>query len=344
MTPNRPSPNALKAGLAALAMLAGHWTVLPPGTARAEEPPVLRQHIEVHDDLVTLGDLFENAGLASEVPVFRSPDLGTSGVVAAARVAAAADRHGLQWTNRAGLSKVTVERPARRVTVEEVITLARSTLAARMGSDKPEMIKIELERSSRPILMSKQITDPLLIKRLELNGKNGRFTVTVGLEDRLRGVRDRSYRGRAVEEAPVAVLTRTVRRGETIEPDDVDMVRIAKSRVTSDMLGEPEQLTGMAAKRNLTAGRPLRERDIEAPKIVTRNQHVTIIFRFGRMHLKTMGRALGSAAKGEPVRVRNLRSKKILEAIAVAEEEVEVSGTVTGSILARRKAARSARR
>lgn len=304
----------------------------------------MRERIEVHDDLVTLGDLFENAGLAGDVPVFRSPDLGTSGVVAAARVAAAAGRHGLRWPNRSNLSKVAVERPARRIRIDELVKLARPALAARMESDAPEMIKIDLDRSSRPILMSKRIADPLLIKRLELNQASGRFAVTVGLEDRLHGVRDRTYRGRAIQEAPMAVLTRPLRRGETIEPDDVKIVRIAKSRVTAGMIAEPERLAGMAARRNLPAGRPLRERNIEAPKIVRRNKHVTIVFRFGRMHLKTMGRALNDAAKGEPVRVRNLRSKMILEAIAVAEEEVRVEGTATGSILSGQRTRQTARR
>ena len=344
MTPHRPPRRTLKVALAALAMLACQWAALPPNSALAEEPPILRERIEVHDDLVTLGDMFENAGLASDVPVFRAPDLGTSGVVAAKRVAAAAGRHGLHWPNRNNLSKVTVERPARRIEVEDVVKLARSPLAARMESDAPEMIRIELDRGSRPILMNKQITDPLLIKRLELNRASGRFAVTVGLEDRLHGVRDRTYRGRVFEEAEIAILARPLRRGETIEPDDVKTMRIAKSRVTADMIADPEQLVDMAAKRNLPAGRPLRRRSIEAPKIVRRNQHVTIIFRFGRMHLKTMGRALNDAAKGEPVRVRNLRSKKILEAIAVAEEEVMVEGTATGSIRLSRRARRDARR
>ncbi|MEM8744332.1 MAG: hypothetical protein AAGF14_06840, partial [Pseudomonadota bacterium] len=60
------------------------WSFAQLTAARAE--PLLREQIKVYSDIVTLGDLFENAGDAERAPVFRSPELGTRGVVAAKRV------------------------------------------------------------------------------------------------------------------------------------------------------------------------------------------------------------------------------------------------------------------
>ena len=104
----------IRCAIAALLVIA-----LPP-LASAQGQPVLREQIKVYSDLVTLGDIFENAGLAQNAPVFRAPDLGTHGVVAAKRIATAASQHGLIWDNPGAVEKVTVERPSRRITLKEI--------------------------------------------------------------------------------------------------------------------------------------------------------------------------------------------------------------------------------
>ena len=48
--------------------------------------PVLRAQVTVEGDIVRIGDMVENAGSASQIAIYRSPDLGTTGTLPTAQV------------------------------------------------------------------------------------------------------------------------------------------------------------------------------------------------------------------------------------------------------------------
>jgi len=103
-------------------------------------PLVLREQINVYSDIVTLGNLFDNAGDAAGSPVFRSPRLGTSGVVAARRVAASAQQHGLVWSNPGGITEIKVSRPGHMIMMEEVRELVAERAAADDGRSEERRV------------------------------------------------------------------------------------------------------------------------------------------------------------------------------------------------------------
>lgn len=130
-------------------------TYLALTSAMAE--PALRTQIVVAGPLVTLGDLFEDAGPAASQAVFRSPDNGTEGSVGALRVQAAARQHGLEWHNAAGIEQVAVKRSSRHITLKQIedaiataaaTKLGRSPLRSKSGS-RPEAKTFISIRASR---------------------------------------------------------------------------------------------------------------------------------------------------------------------------------------------------
>lgn len=330
--------------VAASAFLAGALALLatvPP--AHAQEPaPVLKPEVEVHGELVTLGDLFHNAGAAADVAVFRAPDLGMQGVVAARRVAAAAERHGLIWTAPAGIEHVTVRRPSRLVSVEEVAALIRSRLAADLGATDAEMITVDLDYNAKPIHVDPRISEPLVVKRLDYDGRSGMVRAIVGLQEARRDTPDRRYQGRAQETVAVPVPVRTIERGMTIAESDIAMERIAKTLLPGDALGEPAAIVGMAAKRRLTPGRAIRRFDLERARLVQRDGHVVIIYAAPGLLLKTMGRALSDGAEGDSIAVLNLQSKRTIFAEVTGPGEVRVSAGARPALAERARPARAA--
>jgi flagella basal body P-ring formation protein FlgA len=67
--------------------------------------------------------------------------------------------------------------------------------------------------------------------------------------------------------------------------------------------------------------------------MVSRNTPVTIYYRNGPLTLTVKGKALEGGARGESVQVLNLLSRKVVNAVAVAEGTVEISSptqTVAG--------------
>ena len=70
--------------------------------------PTLREHVTVTSDVVHIGDLVENAGPVADVPIFRSPDLGTTGAVTTDRIVEAIRPHQLIDIDTRGLAEVIV--------------------------------------------------------------------------------------------------------------------------------------------------------------------------------------------------------------------------------------------
>jgi len=112
----------------------------------------------------------------------------------------------------------------------------------------------------------------------------------------------------------LAVLGRTVQRGETIQAEDVVWID-TPSTAPRDALADPEALIGKTAKRVLLANTPLRAMDVMDTPSVRRNEPVTLIYEAEGLRLSVRGKALGDAAIGASVKVLNPQSKRVLEAI-----------------------------
>src|SRR4051794_15913532 len=101
------------------------------GAAHAEDAPrpVLKAHATITGDVVKVGDLIENAGIIAKVPIFRAPDLGSTGPVPAEAIVQAVSQHALIGLDTAGLTEVTVTRPARTIPAKEIEEAVAQALA-----------------------------------------------------------------------------------------------------------------------------------------------------------------------------------------------------------------------
>ena len=88
----------------------------PLADPAAAQAPALRASVTVTGDVVRIGDLIDNAGAVAEVPIFRSPDLGTRGAVATDRIVEAIRPHQLIDIDTRGLTEVIVTRASRTIT------------------------------------------------------------------------------------------------------------------------------------------------------------------------------------------------------------------------------------
>ncbi|MGE0613945.1 MAG: flagellar basal body P-ring formation chaperone FlgA, partial [Hyphomicrobiales bacterium] len=302
------------AALALLAAVLLGAAALPPSPADAQGAPVLREQVRVHAPVVTLGDLFENAGSSASTPVFLSPDLGTQGVVAARRIAAAALQHGLVWENPGGIHQVSVQRPSRLVTLDEVRDAIAAKISHDLGLTDAKSLTILLNSGGRAFHVDSRITGSLLVKRVDINDTSGAFRATVGFDDMAAQAQDVTFSGRSIETEEIALPVRIIERGAVITENDLETTRVARTQIPTGVLRDMKELVGMAAKRQLSIGQAVRRSDIEKPRIVERNALVTIVYRVPGMVLRTQGRALDSAAIGESVAILNIQSKRTIQA------------------------------
>ena len=106
--------------------------------ALAPVHPKLKAEATVTGDIVRIGDLVENAGIVADVPIFRAPDLGETGMVSADSVGRGRARSRAGRARYRGLREVAVTRASRTIATEDSRRprprLFRRVLAARCAA------------------------------------------------------------------------------------------------------------------------------------------------------------------------------------------------------------------
>lgn len=120
----------------------------------------------------------------------------------------------------------------------------------------------------------------------------------------------------------VPSLARRLYRGDMIKNDDLEWIAITERKAKPGTIISKNDLIGRILNRRISAGRPMRDRDISMPHIIDKGNLVQMIYRKDNMELKTNGRALDDGSIGQVIRIKNEKSGSIIQA------RVEPSGNV----------------
>jgi flagellar basal body P-ring formation protein FlgA len=294
-------------------------SVLLAGTALAA--PVLRGEIVVADPIVTVGDMFDDAGALAETPLFRAPKPGTSGLVPLKDIEAAARRAGLAEFDAAGLLASRVSRSASVVDADLLSDLIAADLRHR-GILTDGMSADTMFASPVQPLNAEAVAEPVHVVSLRYLPGNGAFTARFSIA----GIEQPLELTGTIElmiEAPHLVGSHT--SGSVLSVADIEMRPVPLRFAEATGIAPLDQLIGMALIRQSRDGMMLKPADVTTPLLVGKNDLVTIYFRRGPLTLTVKGQAITGAAQGAPLQVLNLMSKRVISATAVAAGAVEVS-------------------
>lgn len=311
-------------------------TLVSLSVARAEQIATLKPVVTVASEIVTLGDLFYDAGLVSEKAVFRSPDLGESGVVDAGTVKLAAIRAGLSEIDLAGVEQVEVRRQARMITAQDISLLLQQEIARRLNITSPEDIALRFSDPIWAIPSDALSQQPLSIVSLNLStpltsqAGMSRFEVLLTIDQGNRQQKHR-LRGTALPMGEVTVLTRPLGRGEIIRRGDLDVQRVPLSRARRLEPALPEDLIGFETRRAMRPGVPVAASDVRPPTLINRNDRVVIVLQTGRLSISADGRAMQAGAEGDTISVINAHSKRVIDARVIGRGRValQIAGPTT---------------
>lgn len=122
----------------------------------------------------------------------------------------------------------------------------------------------------------------------------------------------------------VLVLNQAVQSGQIIDASMLRQESRDVARLPYGFVSRPEQVIGQQARRHLGAGVALKPQDLSARMAVRRGQDVTLIGRIDGLEIRMSGKALADGQIAQRIRVRNLSSQKVVEAIVRSAQEVEV--------------------
>jgi flagellar basal body P-ring formation protein FlgA len=302
----------IRQAIAGAALLIG----LSCGAAAQEAvaQPKLKELVTVTAETVRIGDLVENAGASADVAVFRAPDLGQTGTVQVARIVEALKAHDVTDIDAAGLSEVVVTRLSRAITIEDIQDRIARAVAGQHGFGEAGNLSVSFDREVRTLHIEAAATSDLLVARLNLESRSGRFDVSLEIPGSAAARRlPLRFTGTVSETIEAATLARNVTRGEVIREADVVIERRPKSEVGTDAIGA-DTAVGLSAKRPLRAGLILRRSDLVRADVVNRNEAVTIVFEAPGIMLTARGKALDAGAAGDLINVLNIQSKRTVQA------------------------------
>jgi flagella basal body P-ring formation protein FlgA len=304
---------------------------LAPAAAQSG-PTRLRPAATVAGDIVRIGDLIENAGLAANTAIFRAPDLGQTGTVPVRTVLDAVRPYGLIGVDVRGVSEVAVTRASRTIATEEIEALIVRALLARYNLGKVENLKVMFERDVRPISLDASVTADLSLARMSYEPGTRRFDVTFELAS--GGRAQWRYTGSAVETVEVAVPQRALAKGDIVKASDLAFERRPKSEFSSEPVAVPAEAAGRAVRRAVRAGAPLRAADLAKPELVQKNETVMLHYEVPGIVITMRGKALDSGAEGEMVGVLNVNTKRTIQGIVTGPGRVSVLAPNTARLAA----------
>ncbi len=123
----------------------------------------------------------------------------------------------------------------------------------------------------------------------------------------------------------VIVLSQPIQRGEFYQKNHLQLEKREISTLRSGFFTDPQSIISKQATRNLSIGNVISQANITEPKLIKRGEKVTISLSNANLNISAMGIALMDGVKNQNIRIKNIKSKQIIQATVVKQGQVVVS-------------------
>ena len=305
-----------------IAVQAAGAQVATPAAAPAATMPTLKRTVTVSGDLVRIGDMIDNAGVAADAAIFRSPDIGTTGSVTVQQVLDALQPYHIYLIDTGGISQVEVTRAGRTIDFSDIEARIARAFAGHYGLGDANSLAVTLDVAPRPTMVEASVTSDLVLTSAALNPLSGRFEIAFEVPGSAAIRRPLRFTGSVIETLEVAVAIRALAAGAIVKDSDLAIERRPKAQVGAEALGTVHEAVGLAVRSAVRAGQPLRRTDLTKPQVVHRDDTVTLVYEVPGILLTTRGKALESGAEGDVINVLNVQSKRTIQGIVSGPNRV----------------------
>ena len=300
----------MKVGYLALAFLAAE-------PADAAAPRVMTT---LEGPRVYLRDLFDDAGDNAAAMLGTGPVPGGRIIIESQQLKAIARQFGVDWNPASGINRVVLEWPGRPLRRDEVLAALRGAL---VGQGAARDCDIEVPGFVPPLVPANAPVAPV-VAQLDYDHDQGRFTAVLSVA--VEGMTPISVRvsGQVADVISLPVPVARLPAGAIPGPGDLRMARVKVGTLYAEVAHDPAAVIGMQLKRQLQPGVPIPMAELMRPTQVSRGDPVRLRLDADGLSLSGEGIALESGALGERIRVRNISSQAVLEAVVTRTGEVRV--------------------
>lgn len=277
-------------------------------------PAMLKTNAAVEGETVKLGDLWDNLGDKAEVVIAPAPQPGKRITADARWLLAVAQNNGIAWQPANAFERIVIERAAQMVDVKLVESELREALAM---EGVPVPFDFEIINRTALNMMVPVSGGPVgvAVRDVVWDSRTARFSATVEAPAGQPNALRQRVNGHVFTVARIPVLNRTLGRGDVITERDIEWIETRSEAVRRDIVTDIRQIVGQEPRQQVRQGAPVRLSDVQRPVLVARGSTVTMTVKTPFMKLTTQGRAVEEGGKGDVIRVTNLQSKRVVEAV-----------------------------
>jgi flagellar basal body P-ring formation protein FlgA len=304
---------------------------IPAGAQETDTPEnglTLKESVMVSDDVVRLGDLFEQPLSMGDAPVAQAPLPGQTIVLDNRFLRSLIRAYQLDWVPTDRYQRVLVARQAQRIDPTQVMEQVKDVLREYLGTDKD--VELAFDVGDINLVLPTNVAPTLSIQDVRFDPASQRFAVQLVVPATGPTLISRLVAGSVHETVQLPMLARAIAPGDVIQLHDLDWMAVRIDRVSANAVTDPKQLVGFTARRPLRANQMLRASDIMMAPAIHRGTMVTLMVQTENMTLTVQGRALEDAAIGQPIRVVNTSSNKPLT--GVVKDPTTVTIPITGAM------------
>ena len=273
------------------------------------------REIIVRNNEVRMSDLFFNIAPNDDRIVASAPRVGSKLMFRFRDLETFIRQSKLSWQPRSNRSSRIVTRATRQLHPDIIQDLLEKELSSRILNYE---VEIELFNTKKRILVPDGEQIQPTITELHHDDRSRLFKANLLILSKNTEQTKISLTGRTHPLIAMPVLNTHLSSGDIIKPSHITWKNIRAKRTNYNTISSVKELVDKVARRPLIAGRIIRLSDVESLKLVNKGDFVTVQLRNATMSLSTRGISLESGSKNDIIRIKNPRSKKIIEAKVIA--------------------------
>ena len=283
------------------------------------------KEIFIESDKIWLSDLFYSDLEFKDKIVGDAPELGKKFKLFRKDLRRIVKASTLNWSDSLRKS-VVVSRSAKQVPMNIIRNAVVKALEQNHVNDE---IEVEFNDRNLKILVPKNAEEAIRVLQSQLDERTGRFEVVVNINSTANEDQNIILRGKAFAIIPMPVPNKHIGAGQLINKKDITWRKVRIKQQSFGVVGSMEQLLDHVAKRPLTAGRLIRMSDIRPQQLIKKGEFVTLHFKNKTMSLSTRGISVEPGSRNQVIRIKNPRSKRIIEARVLGPNIAVVLPTTT---------------
>lgn len=286
--------------------------------------PEIKATASVDDTVITLGDIFTNLNEKQDLVIGNAPEPGKKLLLSARYILKLTREHNVRWRNSAGVTNIVVSRDSTIVNYTDLKPILSAELKNLYHTDEQLDVRF-YNRNGQIHLPNGYDVDDLTIRNISLDQKSDKFSALIGAPTGQGEETQHIVNGRTIKVTMVPSLVKTIRSGDIIKSSDVKWTPLPDSQIGRNIIRSKDKLVGMTPRNQIQEGTPIRLSEVDRPVLVKRGSLVKIHFNTARINLSTIGKAIENGGKGDVIQVKNNSSDKIISAIVLGPNQVQVN-------------------